>query len=40
MNHLLKFITAAGVVLSVALTGCQDQTETTSAPKKNEEVKE
>ncbi len=40
MNHLLKCVTAAGIVLSVVLTGCQGQTETAPAQTKNEEVKE
>ena len=40
MNHILKYITAAGIALSVALTGCQSQTETAPAQTKNEEVKE
>lgn len=40
MNHILKYITAAGIALSVALTGCQGQTETAPAQTKNEEVKE
>ena len=40
MNHILKYITAAGIALSVALTGCQSQTETAPEQTKNEEVKE
>ena len=40
MNHLLKYITTAGIALSVGLTGCQGQTETAPAQTKSEEVKE
>ena len=40
MNHLLRYITTAGIALSMVLTGCQGQTETVPAQTKNEEVKE
>ena len=40
MNHLLRYITTAGIALSMVLTGCQGQTETAPAQTKNEEVKE
>ena len=40
MDHLLKYIAAAGTAFSVVLTGCLGQTETAPVQTKNEEVKE